>query len=79
MNGDKNKERDVFVRDTFLGTTTCVSVDSGNKQGNGPSGGSNNGWGACGISDNGRFIAFQSSANNLIGNFCFGAALCCGF
>jgi Tol biopolymer transport system component len=68
VTGDTNGQNDVFVRDTLSGTTTRVSVDSSSKQGNGRSGGSNDGWGACGISDNGRFVAFQSSANNLIGN-----------
>jgi len=66
--GDTNRTNDVFVRDMQLNTTTRVSVDSSNKQGNGRSGGSNDGWGACGVSDDGRFVAFQSSANNLIGN-----------
>ena len=66
--GDSNRTNDVFVRDIVAGTTTRVSLISSGQQGNGRSGGSNNGWGMCGISADGRYIAFQSDANNLIGS-----------
>ncbi|MDQ2985195.1 MAG: hypothetical protein M3R13_00570 [Armatimonadota bacterium] len=67
VTGDTNGQIDVFIRDTQTNSTSRVSVDSSNRQGNGRSGGSNDGWGACGVSDDGRFVAFQSSATNLIG------------
>ena len=57
--GDLNTKADVFVRDRQAGTTELVSVSSGGVQGNfnstNPS-----------ISADGRFVAFQSSANNLV-------------
>lgn len=68
VSGDNGGKRDVFVRDTQTGTTTRVSVSSASAAGNASSGSSNNGWGSCGISADGRFVAFQSSASNLIGN-----------
>jgi Tol biopolymer transport system component len=57
--GDTNGEVDIFVHDRSYGETTRVSVSSGGVQGNSysyqPS-----------ISGNGRFVAFQSEANNLV-------------
>ncbi len=57
--GDTNSKEDVFVHDRQSGTTTRVSVDSLGVQGNGaslfPS-----------ISGDGRFVAFQSRATNLV-------------
>ena len=57
--GDTNGAYDVFVRDRVLGTTQRVSLSSGGVQGNGlstmPS-----------ISADGRYVAFQSSATNLV-------------
>ncbi len=56
---DTNSQRDVFVRDRSAGTTVLVSVSSDGVQGNGaslyPS-----------ISANGRRVAFQSQASNLV-------------
>jgi len=57
--GDTNGVTDVFVRDRATGETTRVSIDSNGMQGNGgsyyPS-----------ISADGRFVAFQSDASNLV-------------
>ncbi|MBI1850899.1 MAG: PD40 domain-containing protein [Planctomycetes bacterium] len=57
--GDTNGTADVFVRDRYFGTTTRVSVDSAGGQGNGD----------CvhpAISQDGRFVAYATSANNLV-------------
>ncbi|MEV6240932.1 hypothetical protein [Lentzea sp. NPDC051838] len=57
--GDTNRVADVFVRDRQSGETTRVSVDSAGVQGNkvslNPS-----------ISADGRFVAFESIATNLV-------------
>jgi Tol biopolymer transport system component len=57
--GDTNDAGDIFVRDTLTNTTTRLSVDSAGKQGNhysyNPS-----------ISADGRFVAFESRASNLV-------------
>ena len=56
---DTNGTFDVFVRDRKAGTTTLVSVNADGKQGNGPS--------LHGVvSGNGRYVAFQSRATNLV-------------
>ncbi|RQV98619.1 calcium-binding protein, partial [bacterium] len=59
--GDTNGVSDVFVHDTSTGSTSLISVNSSNQQGNNhsrfPS-----------ISNDGRYVAFQSSANNLVAN-----------
>lgn len=57
--GDTNRFRDVFVRDRATGTTRRVSVASNGIQGNGDSR-------FASISQNGRFIAFESDASNLV-------------
>ncbi len=57
--GDTNTTDDVFVRDMVLGTTSRVSVDSAGTQGNAQSQGAS-------ISADGLFVAFSSSANNLV-------------
>ncbi len=55
---DKNKTRDIFVRDRLLATTVRVSIDS--------SGGEADGYSdRPSISDDGRFVAFMSGATNL--------------
>lgn len=57
---DGGGSRDVFVRDLQAGTTTLVSVNRlGTAAGNGPSR-------APAISDNGRFVAFSSTADDLV-------------
>ncbi|MCW5777548.1 MAG: PD40 domain-containing protein [Phycisphaeraceae bacterium] len=57
--GDTNDARDVFVHDRQTGRTTRVSVSSSGEQGNAPSGVP---W----ISADGRHIAFDSFADNLV-------------
>jgi Tol biopolymer transport system component len=57
--GDTNGVRDVFVHDRATGQTVRASVDSLGNQGNGYSG-------RPSISADGRYIAFQSSATNLV-------------
>ncbi len=59
--GDTNNYPDIFVRDTETGKTTCVSVASDGTQANLPSE-------SPIISDNGRYVIFQSHANNLVAN-----------
>ncbi len=71
---DTNNAWDIFVRDTCLGidpavctpTTTRVSVDSGGAEASGDSV-------EPVISSDGRFIAFRSLANNLVGGDTNGA------
>ena len=57
--GDTNNTTDVFVRDLALGTTERVSVASGGSQSDGYST-------FPAISADGRFVAFQSVATNLV-------------
>jgi len=56
---DTNGYDDVFVHDTYTGRTVRASVSSGGTQGNSTS------WVAS-ISGDGRFVAFQSAASNLV-------------
>jgi RHS repeat-associated protein len=59
VTGDTNATRDIFVRDTTLNLTTRVSVDSSGVQANG--------WSdAVAVSADGRYVAFDSSASNLV-------------
>lgn len=64
--GDTNAQRDVFVRDLDLGTTERVSVASDGTQGDGSA------WFAA-ISDDGRFVAFDSASTNLVAGDANGA------
>jgi len=57
--GDTNGSQDVFLRDRQSGTTERVSVDSAGAQGNGASFPS-------AINPDGRYVAFQSYATNLV-------------
>ncbi|MEG4528985.1 calcium-binding protein [Microcoleus sp. D2_18a_D3] len=57
--GDTNNTNDIFVRDLLTNTTTHVSVDSAGNQGNSRSG-------YASISGDGRFVAFESGATNLV-------------
>ena len=59
VSGDTNAQTDVFVHDTQTGSTILVSLDSNGTQGNGSSD-------APSISGNGRYVAFHSSATNLV-------------
>jgi Tol biopolymer transport system component len=56
---DTNGEVDVFVLDRRTGVTSRVSVSSTGRQGNDGSGGSS-------ISADGRYVALQSNASNLV-------------
>jgi Tol biopolymer transport system component len=57
--GDGNRKEDVFVRDMVAGTTTRVSVDV-------DGGDPNDGSSLPSISTSGRFVAFESSASDLV-------------
>jgi Tol biopolymer transport system component len=57
--GDTNDARDVFVRDRLLGTTERISVSTGGMQA-----GPESQWPT--ITPDGRFVAFWSSASNLV-------------
>ncbi|HXK40347.1 MAG TPA: hypothetical protein VJ837_05970, partial [Candidatus Paceibacterota bacterium] len=59
VRGDTNLAADVFVRDMDRGNVVRVSVSTDEEEANGPST-------AAAISGNGRFVAFQSSASNLV-------------
>jgi Tol biopolymer transport system component len=59
--GDTNGTCDIFVRDRQNSTTELISVDSGGVQGNGLSG-----LYGFSISTDGRFVCFNSAANNLV-------------
>jgi WD40-like Beta Propeller Repeat len=56
---DTDGVSDIFVHDRQTGTTTRMSVDSAGNQGNGASF-------HASMSDNGRYVAFQSDATNLV-------------
>ncbi|MBM3892596.1 MAG: calcium-binding protein, partial [Verrucomicrobia bacterium] len=57
--GDTNGAVDVFVRDRQTSTTERVSLATGGAEGNG-----NSRFGT--LSDDGRYVAFQSDATNLV-------------
>ena len=57
--GDTNHATDVFLHDRASGVTTRVSISSGGRQANGPSA-------MPAISADGRYVAFQSFASNLV-------------
>ncbi|GAB4333110.1 MAG: PD40 domain-containing protein [Desulfobulbaceae bacterium] len=57
--GDTNDTSDVFLHDCQTGETVRVSVDSSGNEGNGKSEGAS-------ISSDGRYIAFASTATNLV-------------
>ena len=57
--GDSNALTDVFVHDRQTATTTRVSVDSASAQANASSG-------SASVSGDGRFVAFDSDASNLV-------------
>ena len=59
MPGDTNGADDIFVHDRQTGKTRRVSVSSGGVQGNGDSF-------DPAISADGRFVAFESEATNLV-------------
>lgn len=57
---DTNARRDVFLHDLFSGQTVLVSANDADGQGDGDS------FGPAPLSADGRFIAFQSFASNLV-------------
>jgi Tol biopolymer transport system component len=57
--GDTNRYSDIFVHDRQTGATTRVSVDSTGAEAHGSSTGQS-------ISADGRYVAFRSSADNLV-------------
>jgi Tol biopolymer transport system component len=61
VSGDTNGNLDVFVRDRQLGTTERVSVGPAGVQGNG-----NSSTLGQAISADGRYVAFESAATNLV-------------
>jgi uncharacterized repeat protein (TIGR01451 family) len=63
--GDTNLSADVFVRDRTTGTTERVSVSSSGRQADRDSG-LVNGMAGPSISADGRFVAFDSEATNLV-------------
>jgi Tol biopolymer transport system component len=60
-NGRGDEAQDVFVRDTVNGTTHLVSVSKDGASGRGPSGG-------LSMTPDGRFVAFISSADDIVLN-----------
>ena len=66
--GDTNGTSDVFVRDRVAGTTERVSVDSRGRQSAGADAGGvlDINFGRPAISADGRYVAFASSATNLV-------------
>ncbi|MGB7875050.1 MAG: hypothetical protein WBL25_11755, partial [Anaerolineales bacterium] len=63
VSGDTNGMIDIFVHDRQTGATTRVSVDSSGTEANGNSA---DVYYATSISSDGRYVAFQSEANNLV-------------
>jgi Tol biopolymer transport system component len=66
VSGDTNNIGDLFVRDRQTATTTRVNVATGGGEANGPSS-TFSGFGPV-ISADGRYVAFMSSATNLVAN-----------
>jgi Bacterial Ig-like domain/RTX calcium-binding nonapeptide repeat (4 copies)/FG-GAP-like repeat/WD40-like Beta Propeller Repeat len=66
---DTNSAEDVFVRDLATGTTQRVSIDSSGNQANGACNEfACEGSSIVSISSSGRYVAFNSSAFNLVAN-----------
>lgn len=59
---DTNGFADVFIRDRMVGSTTRISVDNNGNQQNA------NSYFDTAVSDDGRFVAFTSGADNLVPN-----------
>lgn len=59
VEGDTNRESDVFIHDRLVGETKRISVTSNGQEGNGASRGGR-------ISDDGRFVVFSSEASNFV-------------
>lgn len=63
--GDTNETSDFFVRDLVSGTTTRVSVSSAGAQGHAPPTAPTSTAGGVALSDDGRFVAFDSALVDL--------------
>jgi len=63
---DTNGVNDIFVKDMVTGIITRVSTDALGVQGNGDSGGGDQHAHVASISADGRFVVFQSDADNLV-------------
>lgn len=61
VEGDTAGKEDIFVRDRLLGTTERVSISTYSEQ-------ANNECGRASLSADGRFVAFESWATNLVPN-----------
>jgi len=59
VNGDTNRDSDVFVKDLQTGVVTLVSTDANGAQANDDSS-------QAALSGNGRYVAFESLAGNLV-------------
>jgi len=59
VSGDTNGAQDIFIRDRKTHRTTRISIGSGGRQANGRSD-------FAVLSPNGRYVAFDSSASNLV-------------
>jgi hypothetical protein len=66
VGGDANGLFDVFLRDTQTGSTILISTATGGTQGNNVSS-------VASVTDDGRFVFFNSSATNLVGGDTNGA------
>jgi len=65
VSSDSNGVADVFVRDRVTGITQRISIASDGTQSNGTSG---SGYRGTDVSADGRYVAFNSSASNLVPN-----------
>lgn len=63
---DTNKKVDIFLHDRSTGSTRRVSVTYHGAQANGTSGPRSHRGFTCDVSDSGRWVAFYSSASNLV-------------
>ena len=68
ISGDTNGTEDVFVHDRTTGVTSRVSIASDGTEGNSvfDNNGGNDGAGSPSISGDGRYVAFMSTASNLV-------------
>jgi hypothetical protein len=64
--GDTNGQTDVFLHNRVTGETRRVSVSSSGEQ-------ADNGSGSPAISDDGRYVAFSSAAENIAPGYLYGA------
>ncbi len=72
VSGDTNGVWDIFLRDRGVNVTERISISSSEEEANGPSSQGTNGYTAS-LSADGRYVAFTSSATNLVGGDTNGA------